>query len=122
MLQLAPQSRIFLAIQPVAFRKGIDSLAAVCRQLLHEHPLSGAVFVFRHRSATALKILCDDGQGFWLCMKRLSQGRFTWWPTSTDTPLTWCARDLLILLWHGNPERAAMATDGRQVAEGEPRA
>jgi transposase len=70
MLQLAPPSRIFLAIQPVDFRKGIASLAAVCRQLLHEHPLSGAVFVLRNRSATALKILFYDGQGFWLCMKR----------------------------------------------------
>ena len=60
MLQLAPQSRIFLAIQPVDFRKGIDSLAAVCRQILGQQPLSGAVFVFRNRSATALKILFYD--------------------------------------------------------------
>ena len=55
MLQLSPQSRIFLATQPVDFRKGIDSLAAVCRQILGQQPLSGAVFVFRNRSATALK-------------------------------------------------------------------
>jgi hypothetical protein len=122
MLQLAPQSRIFLAMQPVDFRKGIDSLAAVGRQRLHEHPLSGAVFVFRNRSATARKMLFYDGQGFWLCMKRLSQGRFTWWPTSTDPHLPLCARDLLILLWHGNPERAAMATAWRKVASGAPRA
>jgi transposase len=116
MLQLSPQSRIFLATQPVDFRKGIDSLAAVCRQVLGQPPLGGAVFVFRNRAATALKILFYDGQGFWLCLKRLSQGRFTWWPTSTDTHLPLCARDLLILLWNGNPERAAMATDWRQVA------
>lgn len=116
MLQLAPQSRIFLATQPVDFRKGIDSLATVCRQVLGQQPLSGAVFVFRNRSATALKILCYDGQGFWLCMKRLSQGRFTWWPTSPDAHLPLCARELLILLWNGDPERAAMATDWRKVA------
>ena len=67
MLQLSPQSRIFLATQPVDFRKGIDSLAAVCRQVLDQQPLSGAVFVFRNRSATALKLLFYDGQGFWLC-------------------------------------------------------
>ena len=36
MLQLTPQSRIFLAMQPVDFRKGIDGLAAVCRQVLGE--------------------------------------------------------------------------------------
>ena len=32
MLQLTPQSRIFVATQPVDFRKGIDGLAAVPRQ------------------------------------------------------------------------------------------
>jgi transposase len=122
MLQLAPQSRIFLATQPIDCRKGIDALAAVCRQVLGQQPLSGAVFVFRNRSATALKILCYDGQGFGLCMKRLSQGRFTWWPTSPDAQLPLCARELLILLWNGDPERAAMATDWRKVASGEPRA
>ena len=116
MRQLAPQSRIFLVIQPVDFRKGIDSLAAVCRQILGQQPLSGAVFVFRNRSATALKILFYDGQGFWLCMKRLSQGRFPWWPASAQAQVSLGARDLLILLWNGNPERAAMATDWRKVA------
>ena len=116
MLQLSPQSRILLATQPIDFRKGIDALAAVCRQVLGQQPLSGTVFVFRNRSATALKILCYDGQGFWLCLKRLSQGRFTWWPTSPDAQLPLCARELVILLWNGDPERAAMATDWRKVA------
>ena len=60
MVQLTPQSRIFLATQPVDFRKGIDGLAAVCRQVLGEQPLSGAVYVFRNRSSTAIKILFYD--------------------------------------------------------------
>mgnify|MGYP001765686849 CR=1 FL=1 len=34
MIQLTPQSRIFLATHPVDFRKGMDGLAAVCRQVL----------------------------------------------------------------------------------------
>ena len=116
MLQLAPQSRLFLAIQPVDFRKGIASLAAVCQQILGQQPMSGAVFGFRNRSATALKILFYDGPGFWLCMKRLSQGRFTWWPASAQAQVSLGARALWILLWNGNPERAAMATDWRKVA------
>lgn len=122
MLQLAPQSRIFLATQPVDFSKGSDSLAAVCRQVLGQQPLSGVVCVCRHRSATALKILCYDGQGFWLCLKRLSKGRCTWWPTSALAQGPLCARDLRILWWNGDPERAAMAADWRRVAEGAPRA
>ena len=80
MLQLTPQSRIFLATQPVDFRTGIDGLTAVCRQVLRDNPLEGAVYVFRNRAGTALKLLLYDGQGYWLCLKRLSQGRFTGFP------------------------------------------
>jgi transposase len=67
MLQLTSQSRIFLAVQPVDFRKGMDGLAAVCRQVLGDNPLGGAVYVFRNRTGTTLKLLAYDGQGFWLC-------------------------------------------------------
>ncbi|HEY5868129.1 MAG TPA: IS66 family insertion sequence element accessory protein TnpB [Candidatus Tectomicrobia bacterium] len=116
MLQLTPQSRIFVATQPVDFRKGIDGLAAVCRQGLGENPLEGAVYVFRNRAGTALKLLCYDGQGYWLMMKRLSQGRFTWWPTTLDARVPLSARELIIVLWNGNPEGAQMAQDWRRVA------
>ena len=69
MLQLTPQSRIFLAVQPIDGRKGMDSLAAVCRQVLGDNPLGGAVYVFRNRTGTTLKLLAYDGQGFWLCTR-----------------------------------------------------
>ena len=116
MLQLTPQSRIFLATHPVDFRKGIDGLSAVCRQVLRDNPLEGAVYVFRNRAGTALKLLFYDGQGYWLCMKRLSQGRFTWWPTTANARVPLSARELMILLWNGDPERAQMAQDWRRVA------
>ena len=57
MVQLTPQTRIFLATEPVDFRKGIDGLGAVCRQRLGQNPLEGALYVFRNRSGTALKLL-----------------------------------------------------------------
>jgi transposase len=116
MIQLSPQSRIFLATEPVDFRNGIDGLAAVCRQRLGDNPLAGAVYVFRNRSGTSLKLLLYDGQGYWLCMKRLSKGRFAWWPTSTDARVPLSARELIILTWNGNPDRAQMARDWRRVA------
>lgn len=115
MLQLTPQSRIFVATEPVDFRKGIDGLAAVCRKVLGDNPLSGAVYVFRNRSGTALKILLYDGQGFWLCTKRLSQGRFIWWPPTHDASYGLSARELAILLWNGNPQLARMAEDWRKL-------
>jgi len=40
MLQLAPQSRVFVAIEPADFRRGIDGLAALWPQRLGEDPLS----------------------------------------------------------------------------------
>ena len=116
MLQLTPQSRIFLAMQPVDFRKGIDGLAAVCRQVLGATPLEGAIYVLRNRAGTALKLLCYDGQGFWLCTKRLSLGRFTWWPQSPDAQVPLSARELIIVLWNDNHARAQMARDWRRVA------
>jgi transposase len=115
MLQLTPQSRILLATKPVDFRKGIDGLAALCRHVLTQNPLSGTVFVFRNRASTALKILMYDGQGFWLCTKRLSHGRFTWWPTGQDASTVLSARELAIVLWNGNPQQAGMAADWKKL-------
>jgi len=118
MVQLTPQSRILLATEPVDFRKGIDGLAAVCRHGLGAPPLSGAVFVFRHRAATAIKLLLYDGQGCWLCTKRLSQGRFHWWTHPQGARARLAARALQILLWNGPPDQARMAEDGRQLTSG----
>jgi len=115
MLQLPPQSRIFLAVQPVDFRKGIAGLAALWRQVLHDNPWGGAVYVFRNRTRTTLKLLADDGQGFWLCTKRLSHGRFSWWPTAPTPSVTLAAWELRVLLGNGHPDRAQLAPDWRPV-------
>ena len=102
MIQVTPQMRILLAVAPVDFRKGIDGLAAVCRQVLREDPFTGHVFIFRNKKATAIKVLMYDGQGFWLCQKRLSKGRFIWWPErGTLRPLA--VHELQLLIWNGRP-------------------
>jgi transposase len=116
MLQLTPQSRVFLACEPADFRRGIDGLAALCRQRLGADPMDGAIFVFRNCRGTSLKLICYDGQGFWLCQKRLSQGRLSWWPTSPLASERLSARELQILLWNGNPKAVELAEDWRRVA------
>lgn len=103
-------------MQPVDFRKGIDGLAALCRQVLDDNPLGVAIDVFRNRTGTTLKLLAYDGQGFWLCTKRLWQGRFRWWPTPTTPRVPLSARELSILLWNGFPDRAQMAPEWRAVS------
>ena len=84
MLQITPQMRILAAIEPVDFRKGMDALAQLCKQKLETDPFSGCLFLFRSRSATAIKILVYDSQGFWIAQKRLSKGRFQWWPEGQE--------------------------------------
>ena len=120
MLQITPQMKILIAIEPVDFRKGIDGLAAVCKKSLAQDPFAGTVFVFRNRRATAIKVLVYDGQGFWLCQKRLSSGRFRWWPTPANQSVdqataALAAHQLTVLFSAGNPNRTAAAPDWRPV-------
>jgi transposase len=107
--------KILVAIQPVDFRKQIDGLAAICRKHLQD-PFSGVVFVFRNKGRTALKILVYDSQGFWLCHKRLSQGKLKWWPRSQEHLTQLAANELLVLINNGNPELAQMQAPWRKIA------
>ncbi len=76
LIQITPQLRILVAIDAIDGRKGIDSLAQLCREKLDADPFSRCLFIFRSRRGTAIKLLAYDGQGFWLATKRLSKGRF----------------------------------------------
>ena len=117
MIQITPHMRILVAIEPADFRNGIDGLVRLCKDRLHNDPFCGSVFVFRNRSATAVKVLVYDGQGFWLCHKRLSSGRFRWWPhQDTAAAQTLAAHQLHVLLSAGNPANAQGAPDWRSIA------
>jgi transposase len=109
MIQITAQMRVLVAIEPVDGRKGIDSLARLCQEKLSEDPFSGCVFVFRSRSGTAIRLLSYDGQGYWLAQKRLSKGRFVWWPedTSATKPLEAYEAQLLMAAGDLSGVRAA---------------
>jgi hypothetical protein len=114
MIQITPQMRIFLAYESPDFRCGIDGLAAICREQLKEDPFSGAWFLFRNSKGTSIKALVYDGQGYWICQKRLSCGRFQWWPKRTGQPqdlnaYSLVAHELQLLLWNGDPKQAAVS-------------
>ena len=118
MLQLTPQMRILSAVEPVDFRLGIDGLCRVCRQVLSSDPYSGTVFVFRSRRGTAVKILAYDGQGYWLCQKRLSEGRFVHWPrggVAGEQARQLLAHQVQALLVGGDPEATQAASQWRSV-------
>jgi len=106
MIQVTPQMRIVVAVEAVDFRKGIDGLVGICRGALQMDPFHGYLFVFRNRRGTSLKILMYDGQGYWVCQKRLSRGRFWWWPKAGDGAVrNLAAHQLQTLLWNGDPDK-----------------
>jgi len=44
---------------------------------------TGSAFIFRNRTGNRLRLLLWDGNGVWLCQRRLHQGRFVW-PKAND--------------------------------------
>jgi len=107
MIQITPQMRILVAIEAVDGRKGIDSLAQLCQEKLQTDPFSGCLVFFRSRRGTSIRILVYDGQGFFLAQKRLSKGRFVWWPSGKEATRVLEAYQAQILLAAGNPEAKA---------------
>ena len=57
MIAITPHMHILLATQTVDFRKGIDGLAAVCRNILDKDPFNGYLFVFANKTKHQLKYL-----------------------------------------------------------------
>lgn len=118
MLQVTPQMRILVAIEPVDFRRGIDGMVRQCRAVLKEQAFSGTVFVFRNKNRSAVKVLVYDGQGFWLCHKRLSVGKFRSWPGEAGREsCTLQAHELQVLLRGGDPGAAKGEPEWRSVCE-----
>ena len=116
MLQLTPQMRLMVAVAPVDFRRGIDGLCRLCREVLTSDPFTGTMFVFRNQRRTSVKVLAYDGQGFWLCQKRLSEGQFRHWPGSVgEVQRELLSHELSVLLAGGDPGRTHAAPQWRRV-------
>jgi transposase len=116
MIQITPHMRVLVAVETADFRCGIDGLAQKCRAVLGADPFSGTVFCFRNRRRTAVKLLVYDGQGFWLCHKRLSRGKFPWWPEAGDRAgASLRTHELSVLLCAGDPSATHAALPWRRV-------
>lgn len=75
--------QIWLAVSPVDMRRGMDGLSSIVQQALGHSPCAGSAFVFRNRAGNRLRLLLWDGNGVWLCQRRLHRGHFVW-PKATD--------------------------------------
>ena len=76
LIQITPQLRILVAVEAIDGRKGIDSIAQLCREKLDADPFSGCLFIFRSRRGTAIKLLAYDGQGFLARHEATVEGSF----------------------------------------------
>ncbi len=68
--------RILVCTAPQDMRRSFDTLALVVRELLGEEPQSGALYVFVSKSATRVKVLWWDRNGYCLLYKRLHRALF----------------------------------------------
>ena len=73
---------IYVATQPVDFRKGADGLALLAKETLGHDPMKGVALVFRAKRADRVKIVVWDGSGLVLYWKRLEGSAFKWPPVS----------------------------------------
>lgn len=98
MIRLTQQSRIHLAVQAVDFRKQLDSLIALCENEWRQTTRTGDWFVFMNRARTMVRGLVYEGSGYWLVTKRLSRGRYRYWPKSAAALTPCAATELMRLL------------------------
>jgi len=87
----------WLAVAPIDLRCGIDRLLVLVQTLLDRDAFDGGAYVFRSKSGTRIKVVVCDGQGVWLCVRRLHSGRFVW-PRSSDTSCTLSAEQFAWLV------------------------
>src|SRR5207249_9492458 len=80
------------------WQKGNRFAGAAVRGKASGRSFSGCMFLFRSRRGTSIRILVYDGQGFWLAQKRLSKGRFQWWPTGKQAARVLEAHQAQLLL------------------------
>lgn len=84
-----PAPALYLIIEPVDMRLGIDGLSALVQSRLSISPCAGALYGFANARRTRIKLLLWDATGVWLAQRRLHRGHFVWpgmTVTSNNTP------------------------------------
>jgi len=69
--------QIFVALEPVDMRFGIERLSGMVRERMGYEPRSGALFVFVGRRRHLVKVLFADTTGVCVLAKRLDAGVFS---------------------------------------------
>ena len=124
MIEITPDTRVFISLSPIDFRAGINRLGAIATELFGKDPMKGGVFLFHNKRKTDMKLITYDRNGFFLGHKRLSKGKLSWWPRTEGESLG-ITVDQLNKLLKGidprgsfNPEWETLS-DGKKSGTGE---
>jgi transposase len=117
-----PPEQVWVVVNPVDCRLGIDGLSLKIQQSFGRSPCDGSAYAFRNRRSTRLKMLARarcvgmwDGNGVWLCQRRLHRGVFVW-PKPGDADCTLTAAQWAWLIAGVDWRRlSATALTGKQV-------
>lgn len=99
MKDLSAFAKIYLAKDPVDFRKQANGLLLVVKESLGLQPFDGkCLFVFTNRGKTSIRLLYWDMTGFALWSKVLEKDKFIWPIVSDDYKMSITPKDLRWLL------------------------
>ena len=86
---------IYIAKEPIDFRKGVHSLVQLASASFDADPCDESLYIFTNSAKNKLKCLYYDGTGFWMFYKALNSGHFDWrmegedLVSITETQLHW---------------------------------
>lgn len=80
-LPLPENPCVYIAVQPIDFRLGINGLCLLIKQRLNYDAVEATLFLFTNRRRNRVKLLYWHRNGFCLWMKQLEEDRF-YWPKS----------------------------------------
>jgi transposase len=99
MKDISAFAKIYLAKDPVDFRKQANGLLVIVKESLGLQPFDGkCLFVFTNRSKTSIRLLYWDMTGFALWSKVLEKDKFIWPTVSDDCKVSIGPKDLRWLL------------------------
>ena len=117
MLIISPKHKVYLAVEPIDFRKGINGIRTLCQNQIRLNPLSGHYFVFRNKSKKSIKVFYYDSRACCLHQQILSDGVFDFWPKSDSKIIRLTPAQMQVLMQNGNPELNVEGEKWRNIAD-----
>jgi len=78
MLSRNASVKVYIACGSTDMRKQINGLAAIVQECFSLDPFSSCMFAFCNKNRNIVKILQWENNGFWLYIRRLEKGKFSW--------------------------------------------